>query len=300
MVNNVRLVSPIAPGVPSYNFGNQIQSVSLDPVFNLRPRGSRVQPYITAGVGVIQFNPTKKATDFARLPSTIATYLNSDTLSSSRGWAVNYGGGVKFHISPSLGLRFDLRGMFARNPTFSLPSFYNGGIYIPASAHMNGVEATVGVVFYLGTAHKMVAAPPAPKPVQPLNAGDLTGGEGQLCQGKAITVHSTATDPEGHTLKYAWKKNGVPDGGNTPDYSFTPNNAGDFKIEVAITDATDPSRTVSAGPKTFTVQDYTPPQISSVTASPNALSCSADTSRCSYRQSRGPSGRICLRGQSHL
>ena len=63
MVNNVRLVSPISPGVPSFDFGNQIHMLALNPVFNLRPRGSRFQPYVTAGAGIIQFQPTKKALD---------------------------------------------------------------------------------------------------------------------------------------------------------------------------------------------------------------------------------------------
>ena len=37
------------------------------------------------------------------------------------------------------------------------------------------------------------------------------------------------------------------------------------------------ARTVTAGPRTISVQDYTPPQISNVTATPDTLSCAADT-----------------------
>ena len=76
-------------------------------------------------------------------------------------------------------------------------------------------------------------------------------------------------------LKYTWKLNDAPQGAEGPDFSFTPNNAGDFKVEVSVTDSTDPKRTVTAGPRTVTVLDYTPPQISGVTATPSTLSCSA-------------------------
>ena len=72
--NNVRLITPIAPGLPSYNFGQQSHAVSLDPVYNLTPRGSRVQPYVTAGFGFINFIPTKQALDFAANPANNAIF----------------------------------------------------------------------------------------------------------------------------------------------------------------------------------------------------------------------------------
>jgi outer membrane protein OmpA-like peptidoglycan-associated protein len=109
-----------------------------------------------------------------------------------------------------------------------------------------------------------------------LNAGSITGGEGTLCQDKPITLHSTATDPAGHALTYAWKLNGAASGTNSPDFSFTPNSAGDYTVEVTITDSTNPPRTVSAGPVTLHVQAYVAPQITSISATPNQLSCAAD------------------------
>ncbi len=53
--NNVRLLTPIRPGLPSYDFGNRINNFTLNPIFNLTPRGSRVQPYVTVGVGAMDF-----------------------------------------------------------------------------------------------------------------------------------------------------------------------------------------------------------------------------------------------------
>jgi outer membrane protein OmpA-like peptidoglycan-associated protein len=95
--------------------------------------------------------------------------------------------------------------------------------------------------------------------------------------GKAINLHSSASDPTGHTLTYAWKLNGAAQGTNSPDFSFTPNNAGDFQVEVAVTDSTTPTRTVTAGPITIAVKEYTQPQITGVSASPTELTCASDT-----------------------
>ena len=275
-VNNVRLITPIAPGLPTYNFGDQIHYWALNPVFNLRPRGSRVQPYLTVGVGPIDFVPTKQARDFATLASTEATY-DSQNLRSNLQVGLNFGGGIKLHLTDHLGLRFDVRGLLSRNPTFGLPNFNDGGIYIADRQLLHGVDATAGLVFYFGKKAPPPAPPAPPPPPPPLSAGDITGGDGQLCQNKAITVHSTATDPLGHTLNYSWKLNGAAQGGNSPDFSFTPNNAGSFTVEVAVSDSTVASRTVTIGPKTLSVLDYTPPQIASVTATPTGLSCAADT-----------------------
>jgi outer membrane protein OmpA-like peptidoglycan-associated protein len=274
-VNNVRLVTPIAPGLPSYDFGGRTWMISGNPIFNFTPRGSRVQPYVTVGVSAVQYSPTGDAKNIARSPAVNAVY-HSSGLNDNLQVGLNYGGGVKFHLSDHFGLRFDVRGLLTRNPTYGLPDFPTGGIYIPSHNTIQGLQATAGIVFYLGK--KYVPPPPAPPPPpQPLSAGSITGAEGTLCQGKAINLHSSASDPTGHTLTYAWKLNGQPSGSNSPDFSFTPNNAGDNTVEVAITDSTNPSRTVTAGPITVSVKDYVEPQITSVSASPNALTCAADT-----------------------
>lgn len=277
MGNNVRLISPVRPGLPTFDFRNQIHYLALNPVFNFTPRGSRVQPYLTVGVGAIEFIPTKQALNFATSPAAIATY-GSQNLSRDLEAALNYGGGVKVHISQHVGVRFDMRGLISKNPTFGLPTYSATGVYIPGKNAMYGLEATVGVVFYLG--QHLVPAPavvPVPPPA-PLSAGEISGAGGTLCQGKPITLRATASDPENHQLVYAWKLNGAPAGTNSPEFTFTPNNAGDNTVEVAVNDATNPTRKATAGPRTVSVQDYTPPQIAGVTATPSTLSCAADAS----------------------
>jgi hypothetical protein len=275
--NNVRLPTPIAPGLPTYNFHQQSHEVSLDPVFNLRPRGSRVQPYVTAGFGYFNFIPTKQALDFATNPVNVAIYQSGNLRRSDLQVAFNYGGGVKFHVSQYFGLRFDVRGVILpKNPTFGLPNASATGIYIPGKNVFDGLQATLGLVFYFGR-HVVPFVPPPPPSLGPLNPGEITGAGGTLCLGKPITLHATTSDPANHVLKYIWKLNGAPQTTEGPDFTFTPNNAGDNTVEVTSIDTTDATRMATAGPRTVSVQDYTPPQISSVTATPNTLTCASDT-----------------------
>jgi len=235
-------------------FGDQIQSASLNPVYHFTKRGWKVRPYVTAGVGASWFLPTKKAQ--AQYP----------LLEKSSEVALNYGGGLKYHLTPHLGFRLDARGVFQRNPLFGLMS--------APSVYFSGLQATAGLVFYLGQAKGEATAVVAPAPalkLQPLNPGALSGASGQLCQGRVLTLHATATDPLGHALSYQWKVNGTAVGTNDPDLSYKPNNAGDFEFEVYVADRSDPARIVRLGPKTLAVQDYALPQISGVTASPNTV-----------------------------
>ena len=262
-VNNARLTIFSAPSVAVFpNFGNQIQSLSFNPVYNFTPRGSRFRPYVTAGIGPSWFIPTKQAR--ANIPG----------LSKNTEFAFNYGAGLKYHLTPHLGLRLDARGVFEQNPSFGFSN-------VP-KAHISGLQATAGLVFFFWRAAHM--QPPAAHVVeekhslQPLNPGELTGATGQLCQGRVLTLHATATDPAGHTLAYAWKANGQPVGTNNPDLSYTPNNAGDFQFEVEVSDATDPARIIRVGPKTFSIQDYVLPKINGVTASPSEVNITSDES----------------------
>jgi outer membrane protein OmpA-like peptidoglycan-associated protein len=288
--NNVRFLAPIAPGFPTYNFGNRIHHLALNPVFNFTPRGSRIRPYVTVGVGAAQFTPTSAAKKFARDPATDAIY-HSANLNDNLQVALNYGGGVKFHVSDRFGLRFDARGFMSRNPTYSLPNYPTGGIYVPKGDRLNGVQLTAGLIFYLGQKAQPIPPPAPPPPPPPLSAGTITGTEGTLCQGKAITLHSTASDPAGHQLSYAWKLNGNAQGSNSPDFSFTPNNAGDFTVQVDVADSTDPNRKVTAGPVTLSIKEYTEPVISNFTVTPKELTCKGSTTTAQLQSTA--SGSAC-------
>jgi opacity protein-like surface antigen len=294
---------PAASGVlagtplPTYSFGARNIFFGLNPIFNLRPRGSKVQPYLTVGIDGIQFTPTSTAKRLARQPSINSLYY-SGNLNDNLQVGLNYGGGVKFHLSDHVGLRLDARGFWSRNPTYDLPNFPDGGIYIPSHDKINGFQGTIGLVFYLGQG-KCPPMPPAPPPPPPLPQPSITGGEGTICPGQAVNLHANLTGaPTGHNLTYAWTVNGQAQGGNSPDLSITPPaGGGTLNVQVTVTDTTPPPAPMER-PKKFPercwvqpaapppVQPVTatttltvtvaPPTISSVTASPSTpLMCSA-------------------------
>lgn len=287
---------PAGTPLPTYSFGSRNYSFGLNPIFNLKPRGSKFQPYLTVGVGGVQFTPTDTAKGLARASNTNALF-HTGNLNDNLQVALNYGGGVKWHLTDHFGLRIDAREFWSRNPTYDLPNFADGGVYIPAKRKINGFQGTVGLVFYMGHS-KCPEMPPAPPPPAPLPTPTITGAEGTICQGKPVTLHANITGPSGHTLQYAWTMNGQQQGGNSPDFTFTPNNTGSFSIQVTVTDTTPPPAPMER-PKNFPARCWTPlptpppaapvnatatvtvndtaPTITSVTADPTTLACAANT-----------------------
>lgn len=291
--------SGVYPGttspLPTYSFGAANYFFGFNPILNLKPRGSKVQPYLTVGVNGIQFTPTSDAERIARSSAVNALYFSSN-LNDNLQVGLNYGGGVKFHLTDHFGLRIDARGFWSRNPTYDLPNYPDGGIYIPAKDKINGFQGTLGLVWFAGT-EKCPPMPPAPPPPTPLPTPTISGAEGTICQGKPVTLHATLSGaPADHTLTYAWTVNGQPQGSNSPDLTYTPNNEGTFNIQLTVTDTTPPPPPLER-PRKFPVRCWVqpptppPPQpvtatatftvsmpaptISSVTATPNTLMCSA-------------------------
>jgi outer membrane protein W len=282
--------------LPPYSFGSRNFLFGLNPIINLKPRGSKVQPYLTVGVNGTQFTPTDKAKSNARDPATNALY-GSANLNDNLQVGLNYGGGVKFHLTDHWGLRVDARGFWSRNPTYGLPNFPTGGIYIPAHDKINGFQGTLGLVWFAGTT-KCPEMPPAPPPPAPLPTPTISGAEGTICPGKAVNLHATLPGVDtNRKLKYAWTVNGQAQGSDSPDFSFTPNNTGSFSVQVTVTDTTPPPPPLER-PKKFPVRCWVQPPppapvapvngsttititaaaptISNVSASPTTLSCAAD------------------------
>jgi len=288
----------VGTAVPPYSFGSHNFVFGLNPVFNLRPRGSKVQPYVTVGVMGVQYTPSSRAEFLANSPQN-AVY-GAQALNDNLQVGLNYGAGVKWHFTDHFGMRFDVRGLLSRNPTYGLPNSpsVTTGVYIPAKQQYNGVQATLGLVFYAGTT-KCPPMPAAPPPPAPLPTPTISGAEGAICQGKPVTLHATLPGaPADHKLSYAWTVNGTAQDGTTGDLTFTPNNAGSFSVQLTVTDTTPPPAPMERPKKfpvrcwvqpppappvapvtataTVTVADSTP-TISSVTASPTELACAANT-----------------------
>ena len=282
--------------LPAYSFGSRNYEFGAGPVLNLKPRGSRVQPYLTVGAAGIQFTPTDTAKGLARSAATNAAF-GSANLNDNLQVGVYYGGGIKFHLSDHFGLRIDARGITSRNPTYNLPNFNNGGLYIPSKDLINNFQGTVGLVWYLGES-KCPPMPAAPPPPAPLPTPTISGAEGTICQGKPVTLHATVQATGSQKLSFSWTLNGQAQGSDSPDFTFTPNNTGSFNVQVSVKDTTPPPAPMERPKKfpvrcwvqpptpppaqpvtataTVTVNDTTP-QISSVTASPNTLACAANT-----------------------
>jgi hypothetical protein len=285
---------PVSP----YGFGSRNWTFGFNPVWNLRPRGSKVQPYLTVGVDGIQFTPTTKAINLANQPINIALY-HAQALNDNLQVGLNYGGGVKFHFSDHVGLRFDVRGLWNRNPTFDLPNGLNGGgVYIPAKSKLDGIQATLGLVFYGGQSQcpAMPPAPPAPLPLAtPTITGADGGGSGTFCPGKPVTLHAGVSGGD-RKLAYAWTVNGQAQSSTSADLTFTPG-TGSSSVQLTVTDTTPPPPPMER-PKKFPVRCWVQPPppapvapatatatvtvteaaptISSVSASPNTLVACGD------------------------
>lgn len=126
----------------------------------------------------------------------------------------------------------------------------------------------------------------------------VAGAKGANCPGKPVTLHANITPAAGRKIAYAWTLNGQAQGGDTPEFTFTPNNTGTFNVQVTISDVTPPPPPMQR-PKHFPARCWNPPPpppqpapvtatatitvsemaptISSVTADPNTLACAANT-----------------------
>ena len=274
--NNLRVPQSTAPATAA--FGNRIYQWNLNPVFHFTPRGSKVRPYLTVGVSAMNYNPTDTAEGLARIPDNPVLY-KAQGLSDNLQAAMNFGGGVKWHLTDRFGLRFDLRSTYSRNPTYGLPYALpaDGGVYIPRGDKLWGVMPTVGLNWYLGK--KSVPEPPAPPPPPPalgaLSAGTLSAGSGTLCQGRPITIRATGvSDPAGRQITYKWRVNDQPMGGDSPELQFTPDRAGAYAIVLEVsapnTDGM-PVRTATSNTLGINVQAYNAPTISAISAVPAQL-----------------------------
>ena len=298
---NIEFRNSTSPTIPTYSFGSKNYVFGLNPVFNFKPRGSKVIPYVTVGPMGTEFTPTNLAENLTKQPTNIALY-HANNLNSNLQAGINYGGGVKWHFNDHWGMRFDVRGLYSRNPTFGLPNSpaITTGIYIPAHQTYNGLQATIGLVYFAGSVNcNKFPMPAAPPPPPPLPTPTISGMEGTICQGKPVMLHAAMPGVASERkLAYAWTLNGTAQSSTTPDLTFTPNNAGSFSVQLTVTDTTAPPAPMEK-PKNFPLRCWsTPappppvapvtasatvtvndagPTISSVTATPTELACASNT-----------------------
>lgn len=270
--SNLTFLTPYQAGRANYGFGNRLYAWSLGPVVHWTERGSKVRPYLTAAVAAHSYRPT----DTAKAEARINGVPGALGLRGKTEVGLQYGGGVKFHMTDRFGMVFDVRGLLNRNPTYGLSDSPSAGVYIPRNDKLNAVQTTVGLTWYLGQKAEPMPVKEEVKPqaLGALNGGAITGGTGTLCQGRAITVRSDASDPAGRRLTYRWKVNGQPMGSNSPELTFTPDRAGNYTIELDVeaeNTAGMPLRTAKAKTLSLNVQEYRAPTISGCQAVPPSL-----------------------------
>jgi len=295
---NIRFLGTTANETYPFSFGAHNWNFGMNPVINILPRGSKVQPYVTAGVFGSLFTPSANAIFNANAPG--QAIYDATSLRSNLEAGFNVGGGVKFHLTDHFGLRFDVRDLLSRNPTYGLPNSnaITPGVYIPSKQLYQGLQITAGLVFYGGNT-KCPPMPAAPPPPAALPTPTISGAEGTICAGKPVNLHATLPGVDAaRKLSYAWTVNGAAVGGSSPDVTFTPQGANSFSVQLTVTDTTPPPAPMERPKKfpvrcwsqpaapppvapvtasaTMTVADTTP-TISSVTATPNELACAANT-----------------------
>jgi outer membrane protein OmpA-like peptidoglycan-associated protein len=267
---------PTPNGTPIPIFGTHDYEGSFNGVMHFTPRDSKFRPFVTAGAGEANFVPNNAAQQAALgLPAS----AGFNSFRSSSGLELNYGGGLKYQLSPHFGLRVDARGLYGHTPQFGLSGdSFDGAATIPRGFRNFGVQLTGGFTMYFGHVGERPAPiepphPPAPIPPHGLNAGSISASSTSVCPGDAVRLHSDASDPQSHGLSYQWSVNGNNTGGNGADYTFTPDASGDYRIGVHVNDtATEHAATgVDAGSISIHVGVYNKPTLGGLAANPSVL-----------------------------
>jgi hypothetical protein len=160
---------PTPGGIPLPIFGTHVYQGAFNGVLHFTPRDSKFRPFVTAGVGEANYVPNDAARKTAEhLPPS----AGFSSFGSKGGLEANYGGGLKYQVSPRFGVRVDARGYYGRTPQFGVPSHsVAGSASIPYGFRNFGVQLTGGFTMYFGHIGEApappVAAPPPPPPPPP-------------------------------------------------------------------------------------------------------------------------------------
>src|SRR5579871_3292321 len=124
------------------------------------PRDSHLRPFLALGVEGVRWAPSGHAQQLARGLDPALGLAGLDTYNNAQ---LRYGAGIKWQVSPRIGVRADLRASLGGSPTFGLSTAprSSGGYYISGNRFIQGLETTVGMSIYLG---RRGEAPPAPPP----------------------------------------------------------------------------------------------------------------------------------------
>lgn len=269
---------PTQNGIQLPVFGTHVYQGSFNGVLHMTPRDSKFRPFVTAGVGEANYVPNAAAKNSAHALPAAAGF---SSFGSQGGLEVNFGGGLKYQLSPRFGIRMDARGYYGRTPHYDVPDTpVDGSASIPHGFKNLGVQLTGGFTLYLGHVGERapvepVHRPEPPAPITPhsLNAGSISASSTSVCPGDAVRLHSDASDPNGHRLSYQWSVDGRAQGGSNADYTFTPDSSGDFHVGVHVTDTAsdNAAAAVDASALSIHVGVYNKPTAGGLTANPAVM-----------------------------
>ncbi len=115
--HKLKFQGPTQGGLPLSPFPLHIYQGSFNGVLHVTPRGSKVRPFVTAGIGAAGYSPNGSAMGYAQGLPPSAGFTNFGSRSEFEG---NYGAGVKIQAGPRVGIRLDIRGYIGLSPGFGL------------------------------------------------------------------------------------------------------------------------------------------------------------------------------------
>ena len=270
-VNNFRVL-PDQTGtqrLQNFELGTRNHSLSLNPVWNFGAAGSKLRPYVTAGLGGITFAPTDAA---GRNVRTNGASFGAAGVKNDLMPAFNWGGGIKYNVTQLLQLRFDARNIITRQPHLGLApnNMIPGGIFAAPGGTASGLQATAGLGFNLGSlmgrssASSAAADPSIGGGVRKNFGGkalrvNLAGGISPIAKG-AFTKFTASTDaPDPAKVTYLWTVNGMGSDVTGPEFTFNSQGRepGDYKI---CATATSTAKDWAPGSECYTVTVSAPPR----------------------------------------
>jgi outer membrane protein OmpA-like peptidoglycan-associated protein/opacity protein-like surface antigen len=243
--------------------GNHNFTFAVDLVAHFTPRESKFRPFVAVGPG-LTFYKTTYHFNIGSVPGVVPPLSN---LESEYGPSVNYGAGIKYNITKSLGLRFDFRGLRTQGREFGLPTVSSGPgtIYISHHDSENGWAVTGGVSFRFGHRSDYVPPPPPPPPPPPKPVANIriTGvtGAHDACPGENVLLEAAANGwLADQTPTYQWTMNGQPVAGANSSSFSVPTQDGSGVKNITVT-VSAPGSSQTSTPVAVRVKNYAPPTV---------------------------------------
>ena len=116
-------------------------------LYPMRYRSHRMEPFLTAGLGLAGYNLSSETRARAADPK---DYGLGKLANVDKRFAFSYGGGLKADVSSHAGIRVDFRHIFSDVPSFGLPkeSSNPSQIVLPIQGKLQNFEGSVGIYFH--------------------------------------------------------------------------------------------------------------------------------------------------------